>query len=254
MKKLLGVLALLPLAACIDPPQNPPADAGDGDEDPVQVQCTEPEEVECQDQSIQQLALFDTVNNADITEEEGGPAFTHHVDATAGGLNPNTSYVYAKFTDDGLVKVDIDDETAFQEMGWDIAFRRFVIRLNSGVSGPSCVAAARTAANTTFDELDAVPEGLTFREEEYFDPDASCELVPDGSGLGSPGVVLQNYWRYPGCVAMTGNVYVLQLADGRHVKLEVLSYYEQGQEDCNQDDPSGISGGGNLRVRWAFLD
>jgi hypothetical protein len=113
------------------------------------------------------------------------------------------------------------------------------------------VTGARTATGTVFEDLDAVPEGLTFNKEEFYNED--CTLVADGSGLpNSPGVVLQNYWEYPGCVAMTGNVYVLRLADGHHVKLRVTNYYND-QDTCDEDLIAG-SGSGNIQLDWAFLD
>ncbi len=211
--------------------------------------------VMCIDQSISMLDLFDTASPSAITEE-GTTAgeFTTLVDATGGGFMPSQSFVYAKFTEAGLTKVAIDDEAAFESSDWDIAFRRYVVRLNSGVSGPSCVQGARTAPGTTFDALASVPTTLTYHVEEYFT--STCEFVPDGSGIGAPGSVLSSFWTYPGCVAMSGYVYVVALADGRHVKLQVLSYYSPAaQASCDTSATVPMpSGAGSIRVRWAFLD
>lgn len=210
---------------------------------------------ECQDQSIQGLGFFDTPNTAAITEEsaEGG-VFVSAIDATGGGMTPTRSYIYARFTPTGMARVNISDEQSLRSLDWDIAFRRFIVRLNSGVSGPSCVDGARTAPSTTFDALTAVPASLTFRTEQYFTP-PTCDLVPDGSGLGSPSTALSSFWRYAGCVHMTGNVYVVRLRDGRSVKLQVLSYYnEAAQAQCDDSDTIPTpSGAGHMRVRWAFL-
>jgi hypothetical protein len=87
-------------------------------------------------------------------------------------------------------------------------------------------------------------------------PAPACALVSDGSGLpGSPGVALQSFWEYPGCVKMTGNVYVVSLADGRHVKLQVLSYYSPANQLlCDTESRVNMpSGSGALRIKWAFL-
>src|SRR5256885_9669414 len=101
--------------------------------------------VDCTDQSIQQLSLFRPVNGAAIgNDNSAAPVIVSSIDATAGGLSPTKSYVYAKFTDSGLTNVAVGDEDAFTSSDWDVAFRRFIIRLNSGISGPSCVTAART--------------------------------------------------------------------------------------------------------------
>jgi hypothetical protein len=256
------------LAACGDDDRSTPFDAGttpDGGVDPdasggndagldAGSSACEPTPPACIDEQIGALDLFVDPSDAVITEE-GTTAgeFRTLIDATGGGLMPAESYVYARFTDAGLEKVAIGDEGAFESMEWDIAFRRYVARVNSGVSGPSCVAAARTAPGTTFESVTSVPDGLDFRTEAYFTD--TCELVPDGSGLGAPGTALASFWTYEMCVEMTGNVYVVRLANGRHVKLEVLAYYELPQQmACNETHMVPMpSGAGNVRVRWAFL-
>jgi hypothetical protein len=212
--------------------------------------------VDCTDQSIQQLSLFRPVNSATISNDTSAmPVIVTSIDATAGGLSPTKSYVYAKFSDSGLMNVAVGDEDAFTSTDWDIAFRRFIIRLNSGISGPSCVTGARTATGTTFDGVTAVPAGLDYRTEQYFTAAPGCTYVPDGSGLNSPGTALQSFWEYPGCVKMTGNVFILALADGRHVKFVVTGYYtDANQMSC---DTMGTitepSGSGNYKVKWAFI-
>ncbi len=110
-------------------------------------------------------------------------------------------------------------------------------------------------AGTEFDALTAVPQKLTLRKEQYFSADG-CEYVPDTSGIGSPQTVLSSFWSYPGCVAMSGNIYVLALADGRHVKLQVLSYYTPSVQDiCDETGAAPTpNGSGNLRIKWAFID
>ena len=209
--------------------------------------------VPCTDQSVQQLPLYTQANAATVDNQSAAGVFTTTIDASAGGVTPTKSYVYLKFTDQGLTRVDLGDEAALASMDWDLAARRFILRTNSGVSGPSCVTASRTATATQFDTLAAVPANLDLRVEEYFT--ASCDYVPDGSGLMSPGTALQSFWEYPGCVKMTGNVFVLALADGRHVKMQVTSYYTPSvQTTC---DTTGMaptpSGAGHLVLKWAFL-
>jgi hypothetical protein len=229
---------------------------GDGGGPMRELLCPEPTPPSCSDESILELQFFAEANDGLIENEADGEGFLTHVDATGGGFTPSKAYVYARFTDEGLVRVDVGDEAALESTEWDIAFRRFVIRLNSGVSGPSCVTAARTAAATEYDTLTAPPESLEYRTEEYFTP--TCEFVPDGSGLESPGTALQSFWSYPGCVQMTGNVYVVRLANGRRLKLTVTAYYApEAQEMCDSTGsaPTGpANGSGNIRFRWAFLE
>ena len=251
---LLSLVPIITLMAC-------GTNANNGAGGDMQPAACVPHIVQCTDQSIQQLGLFDTPNLANLANSENtsptGTTFTTKIDATGGGLSPSKSFVYAKFTANGLARVDVSDETAFVSTDWDIAFRRFVIRTNSGVSGPGCVTVARTASATTFDNLEFAPAGLMERSEEYFaDPSNACEYVPDGSGLGSPGVAMQSFWTYPGCVAMTDNVFVLTVAGGKKVKLVVDSYYTPSVQDvCDNTGalPAGASGAGNVVVKWAFL-
>lgn len=216
----------------------------------------EPTEPLCTDEQIATLQLSDEASGGDVTEEATEPGvFVTHIDATAGGFNGTLGYTYLRFTDAGLETIALSDEDAFESTEWDLAARRFVLRLNSGVSGPSCVLGGRTGPSTTFDGLNAVPDNITLRAEQYFTADG-CEYVPDTSGIGSPQTVLSSYWSYSGCVAMTDYVYVVQLASGRHVKLQVLSYYDPDvQETCDKTDAAPApNGSGNVRIKWAFLD
>lgn len=259
MMKIPSLVSLVSLVAAVAGcPTGPDPDKDrDRDRDTIEARCTEPAaSIDCRDQSLVALEMAPTdvtpglIENAEI---DGG--FHSTVDATAGGFGGDGGFVYGKFTDTGLQKAELTDDASFDSMDWDISFRRFVIRLNSGVGGPSCVAAARTAPETDFATLAEVPAGLDFNEEQFMSPD-TCDVIADGSGLGSPGVVLQNFWTYPGCVQMTGNVYVLALADGRHVKLEVTQYYADAiQQECDETGTiSASTGSANIQLDWAFLD
>ncbi len=221
------------------------------------ARCSAPVPVTCSDNQIQDLT-FKKAPSPDtrlIVNTADGTGFVSEIDASAGGLDPTESYVYATFGATGLTKVAIGDEASLTSQSWDIAIRRFVVRLNSGVSGPSCVDGARTSPGTTWEGLTTEPAGLEYRTESYYT--SSCDLIPDGSGLGSPGTALQSFWRYPGCVQMTDNIFVLRLADGRRVKFVVNHYYEQATQDyCDANDmvrASDAGKSGHVGVRWAFL-
>lgn len=212
-------------------------------------------EVPCIDQQFAQLMLFENVANGGIVEEGTTPGiFDTHIDTTAGGLTATESFVYARFTERGLEKVAISDEDAFYSTDWHIAFRRYVMRLNSGVSGPGNVTGARTAPMTDFAALSSAPTDLPYRAEQYYT--ASCEFVPDTSGIGAPSTVLSSFWSYAGCLSMTGNVFVLKLPDGRHVKFVVRAYYPLDKQQLCEETKKvpQPTGAGNLRVRWSFLD
>ena len=249
-------LALLPVSfvlAC--PTEEEPPPPG------IEPVCEEPTEPPCRDETLASIDVNPTaVGEGAITNTADGDGYETHVDAVAGGMNGTGAYVYGRFTDDGLEKVEVTDDDSFGSMDWDIGVRRFVVRLNSGDGGPSCVGAANLGTSQGFDEVDGVPEGAEFQTEEFMN--ASCELVPDGSGLETaPGVLLQNFWDYTAenCLGMTGNVYIVQLASGRHLKLEVTQYYDppeaqQACQDGEYGDFSGTKESGNVHLRWAFLD
>lgn len=266
---LAASVALLSLCACgsDDPPADPgaggagagdssTAEGGGGSAPEPESSCTEPTPVPCEDDVFQQMNFQSTVAPGGIDNEPDGDGFRSLVDATAGGpfASDPDAYVYARFTAEGLEKVEISDEDALGSMDWDIAFRRYVVRINSGHSGPSCVSAARLPGTPDYDALAEAPGELRLRRDEYFTE--SCELIPDGSGLESPATALSGYWTYPGCVAMSGLVYVVGLADGRRLKLTVTSFYnEEAQAQCQETGmvPMMDTGAANLQLRWAFL-
>ncbi|MGK4002494.1 HmuY family protein [Sorangium sp. So ce1036] len=253
---LAAGLALLALCACGSPADPPEGGAGAGGGAASGLACSEPTPVPCEDQVFQQMSLQSTVAPGEVRNEPDGAGFRSFIDATAGGAfaSDPDAYVYARFTDSGLEKVEISDEASLGSMDWDIAFRRYVVRINSGHSGPSCVKAARLPGTPGYDTIAAAPDDLRLRTDEYFTD--SCDLIPDGSGLGAPATALSGYWTYSRCVEMSGTVYVLALDDGRRLKLTVTHFYsDEAQAECNETGAVSVadSGAANFQIRWAFL-
>jgi hypothetical protein len=216
--------------------------------------CDEPTEPTCIDAMILDLSLHDDkVSDAEVSNEADGADTITFVDATAGGYNQsaNNPWVYVRFGEDGAERVDIDDETALEDMTWHLALRRFIVRVNSGDSGPSCVGAA-AMIGYGYDDLTEVPDGISFRPDDYYTDD--CTLINDSSGLpGSPQTAMSAWWEYPGCVDTTGTPFLLQLDDGRVLKLVVESYYDgDGQQEC-ADEGSTMASGGYIYLRWTSL-
>jgi len=213
--------------------------------------------VPCQDESVMLLPLKMTVNPDGVVEEGTVPGdFISRIDARAGGSNPQDSFLYFSFGNQGLVKKAISDEQSLVSMDWDFALRRYVLRLNSGVSGPSCVEGARTAPGTDFATLTVTPPNLMWRTEEYFTPPTPpatmCTEVGHPSGL-SVSTALSSWWTYMSCVQTTSNVYVVRTREGRYVKLQVLSYYRPADQiTCNN---TGVMGqdAAIVRMRWGFI-
>jgi len=55
---------------------------------------------------------------------------------------------------------------------------------------------------------------------------------------------------------MSGFVYLIKLADGRNVKLQIEDYYSPNvQEQCDSTGmiPTSNTGSGNIIARWAFV-
>lgn len=221
--------------------------------------CTMPTTVECSDKIILDMNLQADPAPGLIENTANGSGWTSKIDATAGGAFTSQphSYVYGKFTDQGLTKVTLGDQDSLDSMDWDIAFRRYVVRINSADSGPSCVQAARLPGAPKFEDVTSIPENLSYHTDDYFTASPTCELIPDGTGLpDSPATALSSYWTYPGCVQMTDHVFVLALADGRHVKLIVDSYYSptvQDQCDTAGSIPMSGTGSANFIVRWELI-
>lgn len=230
------------------------ADTADSTEqvmiDPV---CEDPVDVECVDQLILDLSLHgDKVSDGMVSTQPDGDDFVSVIDASAGGFMDavNNPWVYVKFTPSGLEKVEIDDETALESMDWDMSLRRFILRLNGGSSGPSCVGAA-TFIEETYGSLNAVPEGLSFAPDDFYTSD--CTLINDSSGLpDNPQVSLGAWWTYPGCVATSMYPHLIQLADGSVVKMVVEAYYGSDQQNCNDNETPGTDSA-NFTIRWRYL-
>lgn len=209
-------------------------------------------DVPCEDAMILDLGLVGGVVSAGaVSSTADGDDWVSNVDATAGGIvdAPNNPWVYLRFADDGLEKLDLDDLQALSSDEWHIAAKRFGIRLNSGSSGPGCVTVATLDAD--YADVDALPDDAQLDEEAFYD--GSCGLIDDGSGAGGANYALTPWWFYPGCVGVTYVPFVIEIEDGQHVKFMVESYYESGQQQCNDTGAMG-SGSANFVWRWSFLD
>lgn len=219
--------------------------------------CDQPTPPECVDEMFLDLSLHDDlVSDGEVTTTRDGNDFVTTVDATAGGFGQadRHPWVYVRFGQDGAERVDIDDETALESMEWDMALRRFIVRLNGGDSGPSCVGAA-SFLERRYGDLTEVPEGLEWRVDDYYTDD--CTMVNDSSGLpGSPQVVLAPWWRYAGCVATTGVPHLVRLASGQVIKLVVERYYDDPGDQAACNDAAAAPPGAVSAVfalRWRFL-
>jgi hypothetical protein len=248
------VAALAVLAACAGQGKSDADADTDAPADPVVPACTEQTPVACEDAIVSDLSLHDDLtSDGRVKNTADGADWVTEIDATAGGFGQETfnPWVYVRFTEEGAERVNIDDETALESMEWHLAARRFILRLNGGSSGPSCVGAA-TFLEKSYDELTEVPSDAEFVLDDYYTTD--CTLINDSSGLeGSPQVALSAWWEYPGCVKTTRIPFLVQLEDGHVIKLRVEQYYGTDQATCNQDSlPGGDSG--TIEIRWTYVE
>src|ERR1043165_5087820 len=172
---VISIAALPVFTAACPPVDDTPPDTT------IEPACTEPTTVDCVDQLEQNLSMdANNVTAGAVTAADAGGKFHAHIDASVGSVDGfgAKGYVYAKFTDTGLKRVEISDDASFTSMDWDIAFHRFVIRANSGTSGPSCVTVARAGAGTTFDDAN-VDDSLTFNAEQFMGPSPTCDFIDD---------------------------------------------------------------------------
>lgn len=239
---------LLLMAACTGGPATEETDP------PYVATCTEPTEVPCDISA--DLAFADAVSEGTVLTEVVDNDWVQTVDARAGGIinAPENPWLYVRFGDNGMEKVELTDLAANTSMDWDIAYHRFNMRLNGGSSGPSCVQGG--PATGAYDDVDlAGAEATSVATEAFYD--GSCvfqdeDPEEEGAPEGIPTLVLQDWWEYPDCVATTGIPMVVQLASGRLLKYEVLAYYGDGQDDCNDDGTPGTDAA-LLTVKWTYL-
>lgn len=146
------------------------------------------------------------------------------VDATAGGgaqagKNP---FVYVDLL--ARKKAEITDVQSRTSAGWDVALKRWQIKLNGGDSGPGGVTVARVV-DKTLAEVARAPDG-PFSVDEYFD--AQCELAMDG--IGGIQSTLSDWYEYDlgtGALVPKKEVLVLKRRDGAgHLKVQLTGYYK----------------------------
>ncbi|MEM6993568.1 MAG: HmuY family protein [Myxococcota bacterium] len=163
----------------------------------------------------------------------GGPNVAH-VDEGAGVLlttvdaTSETDWVYLSLADGAQVE-PTDPES---DATWDIAFLRFHIKMNGGVSGSAEVGAAIIEGQAFDDVTDAPSDGYLFDEADGDDENED------------PDYVLREWYGYnimTHVLTPEMVVYVIQGREGDY-KLQIENYY----------DEAGTSG--HLQFRWGALD
>lgn len=190
---------------------NPPVDAGDSGMPPV--------------------------NTAGCPTE--GP-FLAHADE-GGGVTRTT---VTACTDARWVGLDLDDrsETLVGDPpaaeSWDIAFQRFHVKSNGGVSGTAGVRVA-PLTDVAFEDVSEPPADGWREDQPDSDLDGHDDYVISGQD--------PTWWEYDletHVISMTGVVWVVESNQGRHYKLELVDYYA---------DVNGSAESGYPTFKWAPL-
>ena len=124
-------------------------------------------------------------------------------------------WVYFDFSRAAVVPV-LDPETD----GWDLAFKRYVVRSNGGRSNPAGQAAVLRLARRDFAAVSGVPEDMEFQADVH----PKNRLHPFNPALEK----WYNYSYLANVLAPKPEIYVIRTQDGKYAKLRMLSYYCTG--------------------------
>ncbi|MBN1969094.1 MAG: HmuY family protein [Candidatus Delongbacteria bacterium] len=149
-------------------------------------------------------------------------------------VNDNENWVYYSFSSEDIVVLDTVPEWDYN---WDIAFRRYQIKTNSGISGSN--------SNMMLDN--EVPKGFGVRE--YISQDFNSLRIAEEDGYveditlnppmggtpysGSP--IFENWYNYDPAthaISSKNNIYMIKTESGKYVKMKIDSYadVESGKE------------------------
>ncbi|HYQ15111.1 MAG TPA: HmuY family protein, partial [Polyangiaceae bacterium] len=128
----------------------------------------------------QALSLVDEVSTATVSVlSDGSGERTLYVDATAGGLDAKDEHPWVYLSLSSGEAVALTDPQALQSKAWDLAFKRNLIRTNSGDSGPGQGGAIRIAL--PWDTVERTTLGnKSLPIEEWFDADCMLQLSDTG--------------------------------------------------------------------------
>ena len=194
----------------------------------------------------QSLSLVDQVSTAAVTVlSESGAERTLYIDASVGGLSGQDSHPWVYVALATGQAVALTDLEALSSKAWDLAFKRSIVRTNSGDSGPGHGGAIRIAL--PWDQVDESTLGkTTLPIESWFDAD--CQLTLDSvMNLVTTFSGWSEYDETNHVLSAAPNVvFITAGADGSLYKVALLDYYST---------PSGTHGtvAGRYKVRLAPL-
>lgn len=173
----------------------------------------------CGDALALDWPFHDTVSTGEISTTDDSGVKTTTIDASAGGQTgaSNNPFVYLDLSTGE--KVDVNDYDAFKSGGWDIAFKRYIVRINSADSGPGDVSMAKVA-NTTFDAVTSAPTDASAWQQDV-SYDDNCQPLTDPIGTLKTAINYlnadnatgsQSWYDYAGGLTPhAGDIYVIDV-------------------------------------------
>lgn len=236
-----------------DEPQVIEEDAGDndtGDEDVEQIGEVDDRDaladLPCGEEMLEDWPLQEEVSSGAVEVSEEGGVYSATIDASAGGTQGASSNPFVYLNLATGQKAALNDVEAALSEEWHLGFKRFIIRSNSGDSGPGGVLVTKVS-NTTFDDVDSVPGNPeAYRTDDTYDASCTPELDPIGTpmtafnylNLDNPSGS-QSWYSYGGGISpVAGDVYVVRAPEaGVAFKLEITGWVD-----------------GEFELRWAELN
>jgi hypothetical protein len=194
----------------------------------------------------QELGLVEEVSTAMVSVlSEDASERVVYVDATAGGIDGQDQYPWVYISLATGQAVALNDLDALTSVAWDLALKRFVIRTNSGDSGPGQGGAIKVMLD--WDDVDASTLGTRpVAVEDWFDDECNLTLDTSTGDLITTFSGWSEYDEASHVLAPADAVYLTQGADGTLYKVAILDYYST---------PNGTQGTipGRYQLRTARL-
>ena len=187
----------------------------------------------CGSKMVDEWPLHDKVSTGEVKVTQKDKIWEATIDASAGGSKNARQNPFVYFDLKLGKKVDISDIKALQDSTWDLAFKRVVIRSNSGDSGPGMRSVAKVE-KSTLEQIIPPPKDSAYVTDKHLDD--KCQLLTDpiqtpltAFNLLNPNNPSgsQSWYSYggPGGInPVQGDIYFVRRADGEAFKLQIVSW------------------------------
>jgi hypothetical protein len=123
--------------------------------------------------------------------------------------------------------VQVDEASHKTDMTWDIAFNRYNIRTNSGLSGNGS-GGAYDCGKVDLSSVKEVPQDAVFEVDTEWDILESIAMPPVYmTSTANPllSEVLSSSGAMPPTYVSNDHIYIVKTASGKYAKLIIVSYY-----------------------------